>query len=667
MTPLLSICIPTYNRAHLLRSALHSLMDQVQQSGGLVELVISDNDSTDDTYQIIEGAKQKGPLRYHKNGENIGVIRNILKVVERAEGEFCWLLGDDEMLRPGAVAKVVETLKSHPDLDFFYVNYSLDTFDRRAGKFVTPDDFREWTRTASARLDDHRVDRWEQLIAEDFNALGAMYTSIFRRSMWVQGAADLGLGELFSSAANSYPHAVIYARTMVGKPAFAIGYPWIIMCGTESWAEFLPAAVLLRWHDLLDEFGRNGVDAKLFEHHRTRMLTHAYDHLAEILRGKRASGLESFSIMKFLIKHRRYSEAWRSVDWALKTVPTKEILRASPLYATPAIVVKAFHCCVEVRPKMLFKLINRIVASMIYRLGLPFELVSQNQAVEAQSANQNLLEPGHVGDNKALEELQRKLADVPRYTRGAVSANGWQLSYVDAPALISCFETIVVKRWNDFVARREAPYILDCGANVGITVLHYKKLYPKARIVAFEPDKEICDVLRENLTANGAGDVEVVEAAIWTSIGEQTFLSEGADGSRLVSEAGVEGQAVGSSYTVPTLRLADYLSGEPVDFIKLDIEGAECDVLSDCAELLGNVQSLAIEFHLMNQSPQKLGPALSVLADAGFHLSINSYGEWVDLAHPAREKGPGDLSFDQYLLVCAWRPEGGRKSLTPNS
>lgn len=343
MKPLLSICIPTFNRAHLLRSALLSLMAQVQEFAGTVELVVSDNASSDDTPRVIEWAKEAGPLRYHRNSENIGIIRNILKVVELAAGEYCWLLGDDEMLRPGAVAKVVETLKSHPDLDFFYVNYSLDTFDRREGKFVTPDDFREWTRTANARLDDHKVDRWEQLIAEDFNALGAMYTSVFRRSMWLRAAADLEFGALFSSATMSYPHAVIYARTMVGKPAFSLGYPWIIMCGKESWAEFLPAAVLLRWHDLLDEYERHGVDSRLLVHHRTRMLTQADSYLAEILRGKRASGLESFSIIKFLIKYRGYPEAWTSTYFALLSAPIKEIFNGSALYAVPAIVAKFFH------------------------------------------------------------------------------------------------------------------------------------------------------------------------------------------------------------------------------------------------------------------------------------------------------------------------------------
>lgn len=286
------------------------------------------------------------------------------------------------------------------------------------------------------------------------------------------------------------------------------------------------------------------------------------------------------------------------------------------------------------------QMINRIAASLIHRLGLPFQYCGEDKTNDP--------------DLLALAELEEKLAAVPRFTAGTVAFADWNLSYVDAPALVSCFDVAVVKRWNDFLSQRENPIILDCGANIGVTVLHYKRLYPKARIVAFEPDKEICDVLRKNLVTNGAEDVEVVEAAVWTAAGRHAFLPEGADGSRLVAQSA---ESEGShGYNVQTVRLADYLKDEPVDFIKLDIEGAESNVLVDCADNLRNVERMAIEFHLMSNSPGSLAPAFEALASAGFSLSVNSYGPWVDLIHPPSNKAASDFSFDQYMLVCAWRP-----------
>lgn len=102
--PILSICIPTYNRAELLRSALLSLAPQVKELGDEIELIVSDNCSPDHTKDIVEWAQQYGPVHYHRNDENIGAARNILNLVNKlACGEFCWILGDDDFVRPGGV------------------------------------------------------------------------------------------------------------------------------------------------------------------------------------------------------------------------------------------------------------------------------------------------------------------------------------------------------------------------------------------------------------------------------------------------------------------------------------------------------------------------------------------------------------------------------------
>jgi FkbM family methyltransferase len=188
-------------------------------------------------------------------------------------------------------------------------------------------------------------------------------------------------------------------------------------------------------------------------------------------------------------------------------------------------------------------------------------------------------------------------------------------------------------------------------------VLRYKQLYPKAHIIAFEPDKDICEVLRKNLAVNQIDDVEVVEAAIWTRNDRATFFAQGADGGHIVDEAAATNNGGrGVHYWIDTVRLADYLATDRVDLVKLDIEGAEADVLIDCAERLRNVENMVIEFHFMNDSPKKLPPALSALSAAGFNLSINSYGNWVDLLHPPAGRPAIDSGYDQYFLTCAWRP-----------
>ena len=72
---LLSIGIPTFNRAELLHSALFSLAPQIKEFQGEVELIVSDNNSQDNTEEVVKWAQQFGPIQYHQNDENIGACQ----------------------------------------------------------------------------------------------------------------------------------------------------------------------------------------------------------------------------------------------------------------------------------------------------------------------------------------------------------------------------------------------------------------------------------------------------------------------------------------------------------------------------------------------------------------------------------------------------------------
>ena len=264
-------------------------------------------------------------------------------------------------------------------------------------------------------------------------------------------------------------------------------------------------------------------------------------------------------------------------------------------------------------------------------------------------------------DLVTYRQLQLKLAGVPRYQPGIVTAGNWQLHYLDATSLLSAFDAVVVKRWNDFPCEKKNPVILDGGANIGISAIHYKKLFPDAVITSFEPDPRACDLLRRNLAANKIHDVEVVEKALWTSNGRTSFFSEGADANRVVREDDEVKQLTtltpsAEQCDVETVRLADYLAMTRFDLVKLDIESAEAEVIVDCGDTLRNVNNLVIEFHLTNSRPRDLARTLEALADQEFHVSVCSYGPWVDLVHQSSGSPSSKVEFDQYLLISAWHP-----------
>ena len=113
--PLLSICIPTWNRAKFLGLSLESFLEQLrcvdQQE---IELFISDNCSDDETPMVVKEYAQKGlPITYNRNEENIGAARNFVKCIQWASGKYIWLLGDDDILEDGALLYLLDAIRNN--------------------------------------------------------------------------------------------------------------------------------------------------------------------------------------------------------------------------------------------------------------------------------------------------------------------------------------------------------------------------------------------------------------------------------------------------------------------------------------------------------------------------------------------------------------------------
>lgn len=253
----------------------------------------------------------------------------------------------------------------------------------------------------------------------------------------------------------------------------------------------------------------------------------------------------------------------------------------------------------------------------------------------------------------AHDELLRRQMREKGIQPGRIELLGWDIAYVNAMTVAAFIDAGLIRRINDFHADNEAPLILDCGANIGCTVLNYKRQFPRARIVAFEPDPQFAPILRRNLEANGVQGVKVVEAAVWSTDGELRWFSEGADGSHvLAGPAGSEG------VRVQGVDLARYLS-EPVDLLKLDIEGAEYHVIPHLGERLRNVKNILVECHIDQSTVPGLCRVFESLTGAGFRLGINTYGPWRDLIR--QPPVPKD-HWEQYALVAGWRDADPRAS-----
>ena len=119
----LSICIPTYNRVRYLKELLPAILDQADAE--CVEVVVSDNASTDDTADYLRSLLNPC-LRWWTNEANIGGDRNFLKCVAEAKGEYVWLFGDDDIMPAGAVDMVLDFLRQHHPALLISVDRDVD-------------------------------------------------------------------------------------------------------------------------------------------------------------------------------------------------------------------------------------------------------------------------------------------------------------------------------------------------------------------------------------------------------------------------------------------------------------------------------------------------------------------------------------------------------------
>ena len=227
-----------------------------------------------------------------------------------------------------------------------------------------------------------------------------------------------------------------------------------------------------------------------------------------------------------------------------------------------------------------------------------------------------LQSPAAYRDQAEIWRLYR----APRYQPMKMRLDGREIAVVDGPSAASMAHHIFgPPQALRFRADSSNPLIYDCGANVGISVLFWKSLYPHSRVVAFEPDPWAFACLRDNTKC--FPDIELHQTAVWSLNGTMIFTCDGADGGSLAIYKQTENASMTAS--VATIRLRDILT-EPIDLLKMDIEGAEVDVLLDCADRLHLVKRLFVEYHSFEDKPQRLDELLGALRNVGFRIHLDS-------------------------------------------
>lgn len=246
-----------------------------------------------------------------------------------------------------------------------------------------------------------------------------------------------------------------------------------------------------------------------------------------------------------------------------------------------------------------------------------------------------------------LSRLRRRARSAIRMAPGVIRLDDYRIAYDDLLALYFEYKHIFAWGIYDFSPSSPRPTVIDGGSHIGLSVLRFKRICPDCRVVAFEPSAEVRGLLEQNISHNGLTDVNVVPAALAATAGHSQFIDSAGDGGTLVGAA-----AAGETRQVKTVRLSDYLD-RPVEMLKLNIEGSECDVLHEAEGKLDCVRRMVVEYHGFAESGQTLHRILALLDRAGFRYMVHHFDHETNpsVAPPFRPRAATRF----FLLIAAER------------
>lgn len=244
MEIILSICIATFNRANFISATLESIIKQVDKN---IEIVIVDGASKDNTSKIIEPYLTKYSfIRYYRESKNLGVDRDYNKAVNYSNGKYVWLMTDDDLVKPGAIKKIIRSIINKYNL--IIINSEIKNLDMSR--------VFEERRLKIYRDKVYNKNEIEKFFIDTADYLSFIGSVVIRRDLWKKRDKKSYYGSLFIHVGVIFQHPAIHNIKVLSSPQLSIRY------GNAMWKPKSFEVWMFNWPKLIWSFKSFSDDSK---------------------------------------------------------------------------------------------------------------------------------------------------------------------------------------------------------------------------------------------------------------------------------------------------------------------------------------------------------------------------------------------------------------------
>lgn len=232
----LSVCIATLNRARFIGETLDSILAQIEDD---VQLVVVDGASSDNTAEVMARYCSRYPqIRYFRELSNSGVDADYDKAVEYSSGEYCWLMTDDDLLKPGAIRQVLAAIQGDPDL--IVVNAEV-----RSPDLAVVMEKRRLGLSVDANYSVATKDKFLRDVGSYLSFIGCV---VVKRGKWLTRERSAYFGSLFIHVGVIFQSPFIGDAVVIAEPLIKIRY------GNAMWSPRGFEIWMFKWPKLIWSF-----------------------------------------------------------------------------------------------------------------------------------------------------------------------------------------------------------------------------------------------------------------------------------------------------------------------------------------------------------------------------------------------------------------------------